>query len=239
MSGGINCEEKACRHMVSVLRLQVGDEIEIVERDDWRAWRCRLDSTVLGKVSVTVLEALPAAAPPFATTLLFGLAKGDKNERIVRQATELGVACLMPVIFERSVSRPDPKRAANKVARLRAVAASAAQQAHRADVPKVEELLPFATVLGRLRESKPDLLLVPWEEEAAQPLSQSIDASTLPPHPRVTLVVGPEGGISAEEIDALRQLGARAASLGATILRVDTAACAALAILHNTLNARR
>ena len=238
MSGGISCEKELCHHLVNVLRLHPKDTIELIERGSWSSWLCRLDTISGEDVRVTVLDALPQKPLPYRTTLFYGFSKGDKNDRIVRQATELGVARLMPVIFERSVSRPSPKRAVHKFERLQAIAQSAAEQSHRADIPDAREIAPFAVALKRLREDKPDLILVLWEEEEPRPLSRSIDLSALPDDPSVALVVGPEGGISQDEIAALRAAGAVTASLGPTILRVDTAVAAALSILQDTLSAR-
>ena len=242
MSGGINCEKPLCHHLVNVLRARPGDEVELVERDTWVVWLCRLDEVSAENVSVTVLDELLQKPLPYQTTLLFGLSKGDKNERIVRQATELGVARIMPTIFERSVSRPDAKKAARKKERLQAIAESAAEQSHRADIPKVCEILSFEEALTSLCQENPDGLphpiLVPWEEETPRALSQDINAPALKETPHITVVIGPEGGISQNEITELRNRGAHTVSLGPTILRVDTAVVATLAIVHDLLFAQ-
>ena len=238
LSGAISCEKSICHHLVKVLRMRPGEEIELVERGTWAAWRCRLDEVSDSDVRVTVLDALPQTSYPFRTTLLFGYSKGDKNERIVRQATELGVARIMPTVFERSVSRPDEKRTVRKHERLQMVAQSAAEQSHRSDIPDVRTIASFGGALEVLAADKTDLIVVPWEEEAVAALSQALSLDDLPQTPHIALVIGPEGGVSLSEIEALRAMGALTASLGPSILRVDTAVCAALAVVHDLLWAR-
>ena len=250
-TGGIGCEKEACHHIANVLRLKVGDKIEIVQRDSWTAWLCQLTHVTSDDVRVKVLEKIPQEGNPFETTLVLGFSKGDTNEKVVRQATELGVARIVPVLFERSISRPDEKRAKTKLDRLRKIALTAAQQSHRLDVPAVEELQGFSAAVELISALQADLLLVLWEEELSISLASVIKQKRLPKqicaqhpdipqvtesrYPHVVTVIGPEGGISTDEVDALRALGAHSVSLGPTILRVDTAAVTALAIVHDAL----
>ena len=249
--GSISCEKEVCHHIVNVLRLKVGDRIEIAQRELWTVWLCELETVSADDVRVSVLEQIPQSEEPFETTLVLGFSKGDTNEKVVRQATELGVKRIVPVLFERSISRPDEKRAKTKIERLRKVALSAAQQSHRLDVPVIEELQSFPAAIELISALQADLMLVPWEEERVTSLATVIKQEQLQKqiymqhpdipqvtesrYPHVLVVIGPEGGISADEIDTLRGIGARSVSLGSTILRVDTAAVAALAIVHDAL----
>ena len=249
--GSIKCEKEVCHHIANVLRLKVGDRIEIAQRGKWTVWLCELETVNANDVRVSVLEHIPQESLPVETTLVLGFSKGDTNERVVRQTTELGVKRIVPVLFERSISRPDEKRAKLKIERLRKVALSAAQQSHRLDVPVVEELQSFSTAIELISALQADLLIVPWEEERAASLTSTIKQAQLPKqipvqhpdipqvtesrYPHVVVTIGPEGGISAGEIDTLRRIGVRSVSLGSTILRVDTAAVAALAVVHECL----
>ena len=228
----------AYRHITKVLRLAAGGQVEVVQRGIWTAWLCEIDSICTNQINLRVISEVESAALPFDTSLIVGFSKGDTVEKVTRQATELGVARIVPTLFARSISRPDKKRAGKRIERLRAIAISAAQQSHRSDLPQLEDMHSFSDLLGLLRTVQPDLILVPWKEEPSRTLSEAIAGAELSKHPHVAIVIGPEGGITAEEIEEIRELGAQSVSLGGTILRVDTAVCTALAIAHDALQAR-
>jgi len=229
-------------HVANVLRLSTGKHIEIVQRNLWIAWLCEIEEIHSNELTLKIIQKIEAPAHHFQIDLVLGFSKGDTNEKIVRQATELGIGRIIPVLFDRSISRPDKKRATTKVERLRKIATAAAQQSHRGDLPAIEELQSFDDALKMLDDATPDLILAAWEEESQHSISEAI-ASFLAQRqsqqqqsvPHVVIVIGPEGGITAEEIAKMQDIGAHKVSLGATILRVDTAAIAALAIACDTL----
>ncbi|MCL2526367.1 MAG: 16S rRNA (uracil(1498)-N(3))-methyltransferase [Coriobacteriia bacterium] len=226
-------------HIANVLRIEPGEQIELVVRDVWAPWLCEIESIDTRELHVRVLSAIETPLLPFETTLVLGFCKGDTNEKVVRQATELGVTRIIPTLFARSVSRPDSKKAASKIERLRKIAMASAQQAHRNDLPEILKLQSFGTALKTVNDLLPDLIAVPWEEEGVHhSLSELIENSLLPEAPEITrmvIVIGPEGGIRADEIEQLHDIGAHSVSLGPTILRVDTAACTAIAVSHDAL----
>ena len=231
-------EKDAHHHITNVLRLQVGEYLEIVQRDVWATWLCEIEQVDAENLMLRPVKEIETVQQPFETILVLGFSKGDTNEKVVRQASELGISRIVPVLFARSISRPNAKKATGKVERLRKIAASAAQQSHRSDLPVIEDLMSFAQATDFLRELKPDLMLAPWEEESERSLTQQMAMSKLPDCPAVTLIIGPEGGITVDEIAQLEAIGAKSVSLGATILRVDTAAIAALAIVRAALESR-
>ncbi|MCL2437698.1 MAG: 16S rRNA (uracil(1498)-N(3))-methyltransferase [Coriobacteriia bacterium] len=231
----LTSDTSAYHHVVNVLRLTADKRVEIVQRGVWTAWLCKIESIDANQVLLEVVEEIKSVPLLFETTLLLGFSKGDTNEKVIRQATELGVTRVIPVLFDRSVSRPDQKRAKSKIERLRKIAVSAAQQAHRRDLPIIEDLHGFSEALDLLTSLQLDVTLVPWEEETDKSFSAYLEGLTLSEYPRVALVIGPEGGITQGEILALQDLGAQSVSLGPTILRVDTAVCASLAITHDIL----
>ncbi|MDR1775589.1 MAG: 16S rRNA (uracil(1498)-N(3))-methyltransferase [Actinomycetes bacterium] len=227
-------------HLYHVLRAEVGENIEVVRRMEWQVRVFQLTAVGADGVTGRLVRAEVLQQPAYTLDLLFGYAKGDKNETIVRQATELGVDHLYPTLFARSVARPDARKREAKTARLRGVATAAARQSHRVSPPDIAAIMTFARFFSRSPFDRGlyDLILVPWEEEAARPLSTTIADIPLPQNPRVLLVIGPEGGITTDEIVLLRDAGAVTCSLGATILRVDTACAAACAIVADALAAR-
>ena len=224
------------RHAIKALRLELNEQAELVFCNVWDVWLCTLISVDAQSLTFKFLEKMQVKSLPFESILAIGFSKGDTNERVVRQASELGVARIIPVLFERSVSRPDHKRARAKVERLRKVSLSASQQSHRADLPIVEELKSFSEFTELIADLSPELLLAAWEEEQEATLSDCLYDLPSTDALRILTVIGPEGGISAGEMDVLRRAGAKSLSLGPTILRVDTAVVAALAVVHSTLS---
>lgn len=237
-------DTKNYHHITKVLRFAKGNHVEITIRDLWETWLCQIEAIDEQGLQFRCLELLESDQLPFEVTLVLGFSKGDTNEKVVRQATELGVKQVVPVLFERSISRPEPKKAQAKIGRLRKIATSAAQQSHRSDLPQIENLHSFKDLLKFIESTQPDLIAVPWEEEdqktlwdyiESADLSQTLQAAQLPQPLHLFMIIGPEGGISAEEIDQLQKLGAQSLSLGPTILRVDTAVVASLSIASSAL----
>ncbi len=225
-------------HACDVLRIQPGEEIELVSPSG-AGWRARVESLGDGGggLVVTLLAALERrGGVASAITLVQGIAKGEKMDLIVRQATELGAAAVLPIITTRCIVRlPEGKRA-DKGARWRRVAKAAAEQSHRDRLPEVGDPVDFEQAVALLGYY--DLVLVLWEEagETAQGIVSAIAERQLPAEARVALVVGPEGGLAADEVAALESgAAAVAVTLGPGILRTETAAAAALALASYAL----
>ncbi len=156
-------------------------------------------------------------------TLWQGLPRGEKFDLILQKATELGVSRIVPVACERSVVRLDAVRGETRVARWRRVAQEAARQCERADVPEIEAPMSLTEAMTRSpRENEARLVFDP---RATLPLSAFASAA------RFTLLVGPEGGLSLEELSATQNVKFVPVTLGPRILRTETVALAALAIL--------
>jgi 16S rRNA (uracil1498-N3)-methyltransferase len=148
-------------------------------------------------------------------------------ELVVQKATELGAGRIVPVLTDRCVSRPEPSRAAAKVDRWRKIAQEAAKQAGRAVTP---EVAPVTTLANALKELPPGCrLLVPWEEEHRLSLGEAVAGAAQGATPSVVAVlIGPEGGLDASEVEAARSFGGVAVTLGPRILRTETAGLVAL-----------
>lgn len=221
-------------HALSVARLREGETAEFVEPDG-RVWVARVASAARAGVTaelVSVTGASDAAGP--SVTLVAGVAKGEKMDAIVRQAVEVGAAGIVPVLTERTVVRLEGRKRAERAERWRRIAKSAAEQSHRFEVPSVAEPLPLAEATKSLMAAgEVDRTVVLWEEERERGLSEALDG--LPTTARVALVVGPEGGFSAEEVASLVASGAVTAGLGDTILRAETAAVVGLGLAIHAL----
>jgi 16S rRNA (uracil1498-N3)-methyltransferase len=198
-------EDDDRHHLLRVLRVRPGEEVTV--SDGAGRWReCRMGP---GGVLEPVADVVAVARPRPEVAVGIALTKGDRPELAVQKLTELGVDRVVPFVADRSVARWEGERAVRHVARLRRVAREAAVQARLAFLPVVTELTDFRSV-------------------AALPGAARCDRGGAPPGlDRPVLLVGPEGGWS----DAERDHGLPMVGLGRTILRADTAAIAAGALL--------
>lgn len=210
-------------HHLRVARVVPGEALEVFDGRG-RAWAAWLDS--LGDdAAVLRLGEERRAATGRTILLLQGLPKGDRLEWVLQKATELGVAAVWPVLTARSVARPRPDALGARHARWERIVAEAARQSGRADVPEVAALRPLDTAVRALTPGV--RLLVLDEEEQAERLGQAAGVGP------VALVVGPEGGLAREEVEALRAAGGTPVSLGPLVLRTETAGLAAVAVLRH------
>jgi 16S rRNA (uracil1498-N3)-methyltransferase len=218
-------------HAIDVLRLRVGELVDVVEPDA-RVLSVRVTQATHGIVSAEVVREIELASQP-RVTLFQGVAKGDKMDDIVRQAVEVGAEAIVPVLTARSIVQLDERKRAQKGERWRRVAEAAAKQAKRSSIPAVADPLRLRDALPLLGDF--DGAVVLWEEATGEGLSAAVVRCAGEPDPRIALIVGPEGGLAAEEVAALEALGATAATLGPNILRTETAAVVALALAIEAL----
>ena len=213
------------RHAAQVLRLRPGEEVCVVDA------RGRRFSAVLEQVSredcaVRLGEALPDNEPPVRVTLYQGLPKADKLDFIAQKLTELGAARIVPVKMERCVVKLDGRDGEKRRERLQKIAREAAKQCKRAIAPEICAPAGWKQLQDVL--SSHDLLLVPWED--ASGLGMNAVREMNPGARDIGVVIGPEGGMSAAEVEALAALGAKPLRLGPRILRTETAAVTACAL---------
>jgi 16S rRNA (uracil1498-N3)-methyltransferase len=215
-------------HLARVLRLRPGDTV-VATDGAGHDFTVRLESVGAQATGSVLRVAARPTESPLALTLVQAIPKGDKMEAIVRAATELGVACVVPAIAERTIIRLEASKWRERARRWQRVAKEAAKQSGRGVIPEVELPRPLADTLALV--SSVDLALCVWEGEA-QPLVAALAALPGPPR-TAALLVGPEGGLARSEVDAARAAGWRVAGLGHRILRTETAGPAVIAILQS------
>jgi 16S rRNA (uracil1498-N3)-methyltransferase len=209
------------RHAATVKRLRVGEELVLSDGSGTQV-RCSVVAVDRDALSLRVLERWAEPEPAPRVVLAQALVKGDRGELAVELATEAGVDGVVPWRAARCVAKwEDGPRGAKALGRWRSTVREAAKQARRARVPFVDE--PVSTTQLAQRVSSSALTLV-LHESATDRLADV----EFPAAGDVLLVVGPEGGISPEELDVLRSSGARIVRLGPTVLRASTAAAVAL-----------
>lgn len=218
------------RHAGGAMRLGPGDPILVADTAGRRA-HGTVAAADREAVTVTVeqVEDVPVHRPELV--LVQALAKGDRDTLAVQAATELGVDAVVPWESERAIVRwRGPKEAKARQKWADALHA-AAKQARRARLPVLEPTVSGAAVGGLVTEGA---VVVVLHEDATRPLTAA-DAADWAEAERILLVVGPEGGISAGELEALTAAGAQLRRLGANVLRSSTAGPAALAVLQHLL----
>ena len=220
---GFECALSAeeSQHAGRVLRLRAGDRVECFDGRG-RAWLCELAFSGQ-QARVRALEPLPANESGLRVTLYQGMPKLDKLDLIVQKATELGAHRIVPVNMARSVARAEGKDAARKQERWQRIAMEAAKQCGRGRVPEILPAMSWKQALSRLREH--ELVIVPWEEARGMNLRALHERH--PDARDLAIVIGPEGGISPEEI---AEMAGEAVTLGPRILRTETAAVAAMTL---------
>lgn len=222
--GRARIEGDALHYLVRVLRLKAGDELEVFDGAG-HAWQARIAS-IDDDAAVVELGEARAVAPAPRITLAQGLAKGDKVDLVVQKATELGAARIAPLQLERCVVRLEGAKAAERTRRWRRIAEEAARQCGRADVPEVDEPAGLRAFLDAAA-ARGEKVAVLWEEEGSARLGPWVAAHLGEP---MALVIGPEGGLTAAEVGAIRAAGGAVVGLGPRILRTETAGFAALAV---------
>ena len=218
------CEEDA-HHAIRVLRMKPGEGCELFAGG--RRFSGEVASIGDGAVQVRITGELPSTEPRLRVTLYQGLPKADKMELIVQKAVELGACAVVPVAMSRCVVQLDARDGHKKQERWQKIAREACKQSGRCEMMQVTEPISFRQLLARLPEH--GAAIVPWEDARGYSL-----AHFRAEHPDITdlaIVIGPEGGMSCEEVAQMRNASCRAVTLGPRILRTETAGLCAMSAL--------
>lgn len=216
------------KHAVSVRRMRVGEAIQLTDGCGLRI-RGVVGAVADKSLTVTVGEVIVEEQPGAKITLVQALAKGDRDELAIQAATELGAWQIVPWQAERSISRWDAAKAAKGVERWQTIVSEAAKQSLRVFEPVVTSPLTSKQLQAAVADFDAVLVLDPTAGDGIG----SLDALS----GNIAIVVGPEGGISENELDALQNVGAKRIRLGSEILRTSTAGVAAIAVLQAKLGA--
>ena len=223
--GRLRLSGPAAVHARRVLRLGAGDAVTAFNGDG-----SDYPGTILGlhgsELEIEVQSRI-AARPesPLAITLVQGVARGERMDLVIQKATELGVAAIQPVLTLRSVVKLDAAAAARKQAHWRGVVIAACEQCGRARLPEVAE--PLALTQWLQHPPAPGLRRIQLALEGRESLTRVASGATA-----VELLIGPEGGLEATEQEDAERAGYLRALLGPRVLRSETAAITALAVLQ-------
>lgn len=210
-------------HAAVVRRLQVGERADVGDGRGSVA-ECVVAAVERAVVVLDVVGRRSAPVPGPRLVVVQALAKGDRAEDAVEAMTEVGVDEIVPWAAARSIARWDGARCAKAIARWRATAREAGKQSRRPWLPDVSELASTRDVFARLAAASLGVVL---HESATTPVA----GLSVPPVGDVVVVVGPEGGLTDDELTAFAAAGASSYRLGSSVLRTSTAGVAAAAVL--------
>jgi 16S rRNA (uracil1498-N3)-methyltransferase len=217
------------RRMERVLRLRVGDHVLLLDNSG-REYEVELTALTAREGQGLILASREGAGEPSVRLVLYqALIKSQRFDWVLEKATELGVAAFVPIVSSRSqVRTPQPSSA--RLERWRRVIVEAAEQSGRCRLPELSAPLPFEDACVEAA----GLRILPWEGERVASLADLLLVQRLPVRV-VSLFIGPEGGFPLDEVQLARRLGVSTVSLGRRILRAETAAIVAAALVLHEL----
>jgi 16S rRNA (uracil1498-N3)-methyltransferase len=237
------------RHAATVRRIRPGERADVTDGQGLLA-ECVVTAAGAGQVELRVQARREVPVPDPLITVVQAIPKGERAELAVETMTEVGVDVIVPWQAERCVARWPADRAPRALGRWRSAAREAAKQARRARVPEVTELASSADVVARISAAAFAIVLEPdagvalsqlalAQPTGAQPTGsqpglpgpEKLSPPPLPVSGDIVLIVGPEGGISRDELTAFTDAGATSARLGESVLRTSTAGAVAAAVL--------
>jgi 16S rRNA (uracil1498-N3)-methyltransferase len=216
-------------HVKNVLRLRRGAAVGLVDGAGFE-YTAEIDRIVPGRVELAVTGRQPAPGRAVVRVWVAqGCLKEKKMDRVVRQLSELGAARFIPLICERVVARPEAGRAGFRRERWRKIAIESLKQCRRGDLMEIAEITTFEAALEQGRSCAARILF--WEKACEPPtVARAGGAETAPPS--VMVLLGPEGGFTEQEARAAEAAGFIPSALGPRILRAETAAVAACALVQ-------
>lgn len=220
--------------IVKVLRLDMGDQVELLDNRGG-AWLAALERDGSGGLIARVLEAVPVNTEPKTfLTLYFGLTQREKFEWILQKGTEIGVCAFQPFLSKRTIVR-DRDSALKKRARWEGILREAAEQSSREHIPELHDPLILDNAVNHSLAQN-DLTLACWIHERQKSLDEVLTGRNIT---RIGLFTGPEGGFAPEEAEWMIAQGVQMVSLGSRVLRMETAAILAPALVLYQLGEMR
>jgi 16S rRNA (uracil1498-N3)-methyltransferase len=226
-NGMLRVEGNEVRHIRRVLRLKVGDEI-VVFNGSAKEYEGKIVEEGPSSVVIMIQSILSSKREsPLEITLAQSLLKGEKMDYIIQKATELGIKEIIPFFSSRSVPLLEKSRRLRRHHRWEKIAIEASKQCGRGVFPKVDPLQDYSEMLQNI--SQDFLRLILWEKEGAR-LKKVLEGSK--EKRKIFFIVGPEGGLSQEEVECAKEKGFIPVTLGKRILRSETASLCLLSILQ-------
>ncbi|MGI6153711.1 MAG: 16S rRNA (uracil(1498)-N(3))-methyltransferase [Christensenellaceae bacterium] len=224
-SGTVKLTGEEARHISRVLRMDAGDMLHLFDGSGYD-YLAKITSVQKDGVFAEILQkGYSQSEPGVFITVYQAVIKKDNMDYVTQKCTETGASRIVPYLSQRCVKRPDEASAAKLLDRQRHIAKEAAKQCGRAKIPEIGNILSLDAVAQQIQNS---FTLLAYENEKRQTI-RDVLASHFPEE--ISVIIGPEGGFTQEEVQMLEECGARPCSLGRLILRSETAGVAACAML--------
>ena len=228
LSENIEIIGKDAQHIAHVMRARVGDHI-VVADDEGKVGEYMMTGFGESTVSMKLIKAIEEnTESPIDITLAQCLPKGDKLELITQKATELGINTIVPLISDNCAVRYDDKKSRSRQEKWQKIANEAGKQCGRSRLPVVEPIAALKVWLARV-VGEDIALCMCYENEEQIGIRDFLRQES---RRKIAVIIGPEGGFSLDEIEFAKNLGIPSVSLGNRILRAETAAIAAMAIVQ-------
>ncbi len=225
-AGQVVFPPETAHQIASVLRLHAGQRLCVLDNLG-NEYTVELTEAGQKAAVANIIEQKPAQGePPFHLALYLCLAQREKFEWMLQKCTETGAATFIPVISSRSLVQ-DVAETNKKTARWEKIIQEAAEQSGRVHIPGLKPAVSFAQAVRQGQGKR----IILWEQEHSTDLRQALSGVTVNNSPEISLLVGPEGGFSDEEVRLAQQAGWQPVSLGRRILRMETAAIVATALV--------
>ena len=225
-------------HIKKVLRAKIGDELQICNSQNGENFLCDIQSLDNEKINCIIKQNLEISTESnIKVTIFQGLPKADKMEYIIQKSVELGVTDITPVELKRCVVKFDEKDKVKKQARWQKISEVAAKQCGRDIIPEINSLINIKNLCNLIE--KYDIVLVAYENEKETTLKEqllkiktdTINNKKQDEQVKIGIVIGPEGGLEPQDVELLKQNGAKVITLGKRILRTETVALNVLSII--------
>jgi len=231
VGGEVTVVGSAARQIAKVLRLGSGDRIGVLDGSGV-VHIVRLSTVAEDMVNGDIVATETVETEPrVSLTVAAALTKGDRMEFALQKCTELGACEFIIFSSKRTVVKPDARSVERRLERWRSIVKEAAEQSSRAVVPSVRGIVSAEELAGVI--SGYDLAICLWEEETSRKIKSIISQKR--EFRSILIIVGPEGGFEENEVRMFEKVGAVSATLGPRVLRSETAAVAAVAIILNEL----
>ena len=216
-------------HIKNVLRMKESDEIKL-SAGDGLLYTAVISEFLTDRIVCRIIDCEGGRSELPAKIVLFqGLPKKDKMELIIQKAVELGVSEIVPVMMKRTIVKlEDNKKEQKKLERWRTISLTAAKQSGRAIVPEVSDFITFNEAVKRAEGLEYNL--IPYENEKGMDKAREL-IKEVENKKSIGIFIGPEGGISEDELELAINAGAKPISLGNRILRTETAGLALVSII--------
>ncbi len=217
-------------HIKNVLRLKIDDNIQVCNVDTSVNYTCGISKINNESIECIIFsEAKSNCESNIHVHIFQGLPKADKMELIIQKSVELGANEITPVEMKRCVVKIDEKSKQKKIERWQKISEVAAKQSGRDIVPKINNILNIKNICNSI--NKYDIVLLAYENEKENTLKDELTKLKGKDNLKIGVIIGPEGGIEEQEVDMLKQAGAKIITLGNRILRTETVALVVTGII--------